>query len=441
VKGGTGAGSEPARRLVTAPRLASATAGDGAGVRSTTFPNGLVVISEHMPGVRSVALGAWVRSASLHEHRDVMGVSHLLEHMVFKGTERRSARDIALALEGLGGSLDAYTAREHTAYQARALDINLRDAADVLVDLVYRPLLRDSDLQLERKVVLEEISMVQDTPDDLVFELHNETLWGTHPYGYSILGTRETVSQLGVGELRSLHERAYHPDQTIVAAAGNLQHDHLVEVLRETGWADLSRGPEARARWPQPTPVAPTTRHVDRDGAQTHIVFGSPAISHGDPRRYTLALVSTVLGGGMSSRLFQRVREELGLAYAVFTFQTFHADAGTHGVYAATAPETIGDAMNAIREELARAAADGLSPQEIQAGKNQLAGQVTLSLESVTSRMYRAAGVELYGEPFRSLDAVLAEIERITDDDVRAACQEFFPPERQTVVTLGPGTT
>ncbi len=317
----------------------SSTAADSA-LRSTTLPNGLIVVSEFMPGVRSIALGAWVRAASLHERREAMGVSHLLEHMVFKGTARRSARDIALALEGLGGSLDAYTAREHTAYQARALDMNLRDAADVLVDLVYRPLLRASDLKLERQVVLEEISMVQDTPDDLVFELHNEALWGPHPYGYSILGTRDSVSRLGVSDLRAVHDGAYHPAQTVVAAAGNVDHDVLLDVLAETGWTDLPRGPEPPPRWPSPTPVPPCTQHVARDGAQTHIVFGSSAVSHGDPRRYTLALVSTVLGGGMSSRLFQRVREELGLAYAVYTFQSFHADTGTHGVYAATAPDT-----------------------------------------------------------------------------------------------------
>lgn len=391
-----------------------------------------------MPGVRSVALGAWVRAASLHERPDATGVSHLLEHMVFKGTERRSAKEIALALEGLGGSLDAYTAREHTAYHARALDANLREAADVLVDLVYRPLLRATDLKLERQVVLEEISMVQDTPDDLVFELHNETLWGGHPYGYSILGTRESVSRLGVSDLRELHDRAYHPTQTIVAAAGNVAHDHLLEILHDTGWADLPRGSEPPPRWPAPTVTPPTVRHVERDGAQTHIVFGSPGVSHGDPRRYTLALVSTVLGGGMSSRLFQRVREELGLAYAVYTFQSFHVDTGTHGVYAATAPERARDAVAAIQSELARLAANGLTSEELQSGKNQLAGQVTLSLESVTSRMYRAAGVELYGEPFRSLDAVLAEIAQITEDNVRAACREFFPPDRQTMVTLGP---
>ncbi len=236
-------GRSSARHLLAAASSVVQSTADESALRSTTLPNGLIVVSELMPGVRSVALGAWVRAASLHERREAMGVSHLLEHMVFKGTANRSARDIALALEGLGGSLDAYTAREHTAYQARALDANLRDAADVLVDLVYRPLLRASDLKLERQVVLEEISMVEDTPDDLVFELHNEALWGPHPYGYSILGTRDSVSRLGVSDLRAVHDRAYHPGQTIVAAAGNVDHDVLLDVLADTGWTDLAARP------------------------------------------------------------------------------------------------------------------------------------------------------------------------------------------------------
>src|SRR5437763_7049951 len=185
------------------------------GLSRTTLPNGLTVLSEHMPGVRSVALGAWVRAASLHEPRERMGVSHLLEHMVFKGTERRTAHEIALSLEALGGSLDAYTSREHTVYQGRVLDEHLLEAADVIGDIVFRPTLRESDLSLERKVILEEIAMVEDTPDDLVFELHNEVLWGRHPYGYSILGTRDTVQSLGVRDLRALHARAYHPGQLV----------------------------------------------------------------------------------------------------------------------------------------------------------------------------------------------------------------------------------
>ncbi len=220
---------------------------DGVGVRRTQFPNGLTVVSEWMPGVRSVSIGAWVRIASVHEPRRLMGVSHLLEHMVFKGTRRRTAKDIAMSLENLGGSLDAYTSREHTAYQARVLDEHLFEAVDVIGDLIFAPTLREGDLALERKVVLEEIAMVDDTPDDLVFELHNELLWGDHPYGYSILGTRESVKGLGVPELRALHSAGYQPQHIVVAASGNVEHDALLAALQKAGWEDVPRG-DAAAR-------------------------------------------------------------------------------------------------------------------------------------------------------------------------------------------------
>ncbi len=408
------------------------------GVRRTVLPNGLTVLSERLPSVRSVAFGSWVRAASVHEPRERMGVSHLLEHMVFKGTTRRSAREIALALEELGGSLDAYTSREHTSFQARVLDEHLEQAADVVHDLVFRPVLRPGDLDLERNVVLEEISMVDDTPDDLVFELHNETLWGDHPYGYSILGTRESVGALGVTELRELHERAYHPEQLVVAAAGNVEHDRLLDALQRTGWADVPRGAAGPLSAPPARPAAPAARHVEREGAQTHIVFGSPSVAYGDGRRHTIALVSMLLGGGMSSRLFQRVREELGLAYAVYSFQSFHADTGIHGIYVGTAPSTAVAAAESIREELARVAAEGIPQPELDAGKRQLKGQIVLSLESPSSRMYRAASLELYDEPYRSMDELLAIVDAIDAELVADVCRDFFAPERQTVVSLGP---
>ncbi len=408
------------------------------GLRRTGLPNGLTVLSEMVPGVRSVAFGAWVRAASVHESRERMGVSHLLEHMVFKGTPSRSAHAIALALETLGGSLDAYTAREHTAYQARVLDRHLEIAADVIGDLVFRPLLRAADLKLERKVVLEEISTVEDTPDDLVFELHNEAMWGAHPYGYSILGTRETVTALGVRELRELHARAYHPPQIVVACAGNVEHQALLDALQRTGWADLPAGDATPLNAPVLSAAAPSVRHVAREGAQTHIVFGAPTVAYGDPRRYAVALVGTMLGGGMSSRLFQRLREELGLAYDVHTFQSFHPDTGIQGVYVGTGPDTARDAAREVRDQLARLAEDSLTEEELASGKRQLAGSVTLSLESVTARMYRAASSALYGEPYRTLDETLALIDAITALEVAAVCREFFDPARQTVVSLGP---
>jgi len=407
--------------------------------RRTVLPNGLTVLSESMPGVRSVAFGAWVRAASLHEPRELMGVSHLLEHMVFKGTARRSAKQIALELEALGGSLDAFTSREHTVYQARVLDEHLDIATDVIGDFVFGPSLRASDLELERKVVLEEIAMVDDTPDDLVFELHNEALWGAHPYGYSILGTRDTVSSLGTADLKALHERAYHPSQLIVAASGNVEHDALLAALERTGWTARIGGDATRLIVPPPRTDTPSRRHVERDGAQTHIVVGTTTVAHEDPRRHAVILLSSILGGGMSSRLFQRVREELGLAYSVYTFQSFHADIGMHGVYVGTGPETARDALEAIHLELADVANHGLPESELAMGKSQLKGQITLSLESVTARMYRCAAVELYGEPYRSLDEMLALVDSVTSEQVAEVAREFFAPERQTVVSLGPG--
>ena len=407
--------------------------------RRTVLPNGLTVLSESMPGVRSVAFGAWVRAASLHEPRELMGVSHLLEHMVFKGTARRSSKQIALELEALGGSLDAFTSSEHTVYQARLLDEHLDVAADVIGDFVFGPTLRASDLDLERKVVLEEIAMVDDTPDDLVFELHNEALWGAHPYGYSILGTRDTVSSLGTADLKALHERAYHPSQLVVAASGNVDHDALLAVLERTGWTARVGGDATRLTVPPPQAEPPSRRHVERDGAQTHIVVGTTSVSHEDPRRHAVILLSSILGGGMSSRLFQRVREELGLAYSVYTFQSFHADVGMHGVYVGTGPETARDALEAIHLELADVADRGLPESELAMGKSQLKGQITLSLESVTARMYRCAAVELYGEPYRSLDEMLALVDAVTPEQVAEVAREFFAPERQTIVSLGPG--
>ena len=271
------------------------------GLYRTNAENGVTILSESMAAVRSVAIGIWVRTASAHEERAKMGVSHLLEHMVFKGTERRSARDIALELEVRGGSLDAFTSRDHTSYQARVLDEHLPQALDVLTDLVRNPALREHDLDLERRVILEEISTVEDTPDDLVFDLHAATLWPDHPYGFSILGTRDTVGELATSDLRALHARAYHPRHVVIAAAGNLDHEVLLKLLARCGWFTYQPGPDP-LRVP-PVPAAQrVSRHVARDTAQSHIVIGTDTFPYRDRRRYALVLLNTVLGAGMSSR-------------------------------------------------------------------------------------------------------------------------------------------
>lgn len=409
------------------------------GVQRTVLPNGLTVLSEWMPGVRSVALGAWVRAASLHESREQMGVSHFLEHMVFKGSERRTAKEIALSLESLGGALDAYTAREHTAYQARVLDEHLPVAADVLLDLMFQPKLRDQDLELERGVILEEIAMVEDTPDDIVFEVHGEALWGDHPHGYAILGTPETVEAITTADLRELHRKVYRPDRVVVAAAGNVTHEALLEILTAAGWADL-RGDGPLEPLPVPPAIGapPNERRVERDIHQTHLVLGNVTVPHSDPRRHALLLVNSLFGGGMSARLFQKVREELGLAYSVHSFQSFHATAGSQGIYLGCAPERVEEALQTVRSELALLQVAGLTAEELAMGKQQLKGQITLSMESVPARMYRAAAVELFDEPYRPLDAVLARVDAITAGEVAAVCHDFYGVEMQTVVRLGP---
>jgi len=410
------------------------------GVSRTVLPNGLTVLSEFVPGVRSVAIGAWVRSGSMHETPAQMGIAHLLEHMVFKGTAKYSAKALALSLEVLGGSLDAYTTREHTSFQARVLDEHIAQAADVLCELCFRPALRDADLKLERKVILEEIAMVDDTPDDVIFELHGERMYPGHPYGQSILGTPKTVKSLQVADLRALHERAYHPPQVVLAAAGNVTHEQLLDVLEATGWATQPRGVESWMAAPEP-PALITQGYAHRarkDIAQTHIVLACDAPRHGDPRRNALSVATALLGGGMSSRLFQQVREELGLAYSVYSFYNTFLDNGQHGVYLATAPEQAREAYRVVRDAMSSVASGAMTDDEIATGISQLKGQLVLSLEGVSARLYRAAEVALYDEPYRPVDALLAELDAVTPDEVRAACASFLEPAQCSVLSLGP---
>jgi predicted Zn-dependent peptidase len=408
-------------------------------ISQTIAPSGVVVLSERVGSVRSAAVGIWVRSASAHEPRPKMGVSHLLEHMVFKGTERRTAQQIALALESRGGSLDAYTSRDTTAFQARVLDRDLPQALDVLTDLVRNPALRNSDLELERNVVLEEINTVEDTPDDQVFDLSYQTLWPAHAYGYSILGTRETIGTLSTDDLKQLHARAYFPANCVIAAAGNLEHERLLELLGAHGWFDGERG-ERKGDGSPPVPAAVRgieTRHA-KDTAQTHIVFATDTVAYADHRKYALLVLANVFGGGMSSRLFQRIREELGLAYGIYAFTSFYRQAGVAGVYVGTQPKTAAQAVAAIRAEFAKLAREGLDREALAEAKQQTQGQLMLSLESPSARMYRLAAFPVHGEPYQNLDQVLATIAGLTEDEVASVAAEFFAPERQTVVWLGP---
>ncbi|HEY0672770.1 MAG TPA: pitrilysin family protein [Longimicrobiales bacterium] len=397
---------------------------------------GLLVLSEELPALRSASVGVWVRTGSVREQPAEMGVSHLLEHMVFKGTNRRNARDIALVLERLGGSLDAYTTREHTCFSARVLDEHLDTALDVLADLVLNPLLRREDLELEREVVLEEISTVEDTPDDLIFDLHASALWGDHPYGYSILGTRETVGALAEADLKRVHAREYRKPNIIIAAVGNIKHELIVERIAQLFGGAGNGAPADEHR--EPPVMVPHEARFSRPSAQTHIVFGTRTFGHGDPRRYALVLLSNAFGGGMSSRLFQKVREELGLAYAVYAFQSFYKLAGVSGVYVGTRPEWAERAAEVIKAEMRELVKNGLTEDELADMKSQVKGQLVLSMEGSGSRLHRLAGTALYDEPYLSVDELMQRVEAVTHDDINALAAEYFDPDKQVVLRLGP---
>lgn len=389
-----------------------------------------------MDGVRSVAVGAWLRQGSALDPSGLTGASHLLEHMVFRGTRQRSRRQIAAALESLGGSLNAYTAREHTGYEARVLDRHLPVAVEVLSDLIRNPLIRDEDLKREKEVVFEEIAAVEDTPDDLVFELHGDRMWCGHPYGSPILGTRQTVAAITRADLVALHRRTYLGANLVVAAAGRVDHDSFT-AMTEEWFGGLVRGAGA-----DPV-VAPRGARsgvddVHRDSAQTHIVFGSPVPGASHPDRYALLLVSAALGGGMSSRLFQRIREELALAYSVYSFQSLYAHAGLFGVYLGTRPAWAAAALAAVDDVCATVATGGLHGDELERTKEQVKGEIVLSLESPAARVGRLAGLALRNEPWIPMDLLPGLIDGVTECDIARVAAEALGPDRRYVLSLGP---
>ena len=405
-------------------------------IHRTRLPNGPTVLTERMDSVRSVAVGLWVRQGRVHEDAEEGGVSHLLEHMVFKGTQRRSARDIAWELERLGGAIDAGTTHESTTFQARVPAEALDVALDVLCDLAFRPRLAAPDLEVEREVVLEEIEAAAEVPEDIAVEAHARFLYEGHPYGEPILGTRASVRALPAAAVARVHERAYRPSNVVVAAAGAVDHEALV--------AGLARWLPDRAGEPPPADPPPPTgrsgfRRLSRDGArQTHIVTGGLSVPYRDPLRYALSVTATALGGGMSSRLFQRIREERGLAYSVYSFHGFFAEAGHLGAYVGTRPETAEQASEALTEELARLAREGLSRAELEDTRRQLKGQILISLESPMARMNRLAGLALYGHRYRTLDEVAARIDAVGREQCLEAAA-YFAPERLATLELAGG--
>ena len=408
------------RTLTTSP--------DGGVVRRTVLPGGLRVISESVPGVRSVAFGVWAGVGSRDESVALSGASHYLEHLLFKGTAKRDALAISAEIEAVGGEINAFTAKEYTCYYARVLDNDLPLAVDVICDMVTGSLLAPKDVDNERGVILEEIAMHDDDPSDAVHDTFAEMVWPGVSLGRPVLGSVETIEGLSRGAIAGYYRRRYRTPSLVVAAAGNLDHNVLVRLVRKAfaGVAvedDVPAAPRIGGRAPKFTAA---TSVVRRPTEQANLVLGTGGLARLDERRFALGVLNAALGGGMSSRLFQEVREKRGLAYSVFSFVSHYADTGLFGVYAGCHPKRAVDVLELCREQLAIAASGGLDAEELERGKGQLRGGLVLGLEDTGSRMSRLGKSELvYGE-LMTIDEILGHIDAVTPEAVQAVAFEVL---------------
>src|SRR5580693_7927297 len=405
-------------------------------IQKHVLGNGLVVITETMTHVRSVSVGVWIRNGSRREVSEENGLAHFIEHMVFKGTERRSAEAIAREMDSVGGMLDAFTSKEQICFNAKVLDEHLPIAFDVIADLVLRPKFDSEDVKKERQVVLEEIKMDLDNPEYLLHEIFTRGFWPEHPLGRPILGTPETVKKFNRDALRQRFQHWFAPDRLVLSAAGNVKHEQVLELVeREFGSLSPSGDPEAHDA---PSTHAPIHIESKRELEQVHVCIGVPSVPLADERRFAVAVMNNLLGGGMSSRLFQNIREKQGLAYAVFSELTPYSDAGMMTVYAGTAKETVDQVIDLIVKEFRDLKETLVTEEELRRAKNHLKGSLMLSLESTSSRMSNLARQELYFRRFYSLDEILASIETVTREEIQAIAREFFRPEQIAVTALGP---
>ncbi len=413
--------------------------GDGHVVRRTVLPGGLRVITEQVPGVRSAAVGMWVGVGSRDEAPSVAGAAHYLEHLLFKGTGRRSAAQIAEEIDAVGGELNAFTAKEHTCYYAHAVDADLALAVDLVCDVVFNARMAEPDFELERGVVLEEIAMRDDDPEDMLHEAFASALLGTHPLGRSVLGSEDSINGMTRASLRGFYKRRYQPHRMVLAVAGNVEHAHVLRLARKS-LADNLGGdgtpiPPRVGRWRSDAPYGLQLRTDDTE--QAHLMVGVRALNRHDDRRFTLGVLNAALGGGMSSRLFQEVRERRGLAYQVYSSVSSYADTGSLSVYAGAHPDRLGDVAGVLRAVLDDVAANGMSDAEVARGRGQLRGGLVLGLEDSSSRMSRIGKGELNFADHLTVEQTLARIDAVTPEDVAELAVELLRRPVATAV-VGP---
>jgi predicted Zn-dependent peptidase len=413
-------------------------------IRRTVLPGGLRIVTEQMAGVRSASVGVWVGVGSRDETPTLHGCSHFLEHLLFKGTRERSAMDISVALDAVGGEVNAFTAKEYTCFHARVLDKDLPLAVDVLGDMVTSSVIRSADVEAERDVILDEIAMHDDDPDDVVHNLFAEQAWGSGPLGRPSAGTEASITSLTRNQVARFYRSHYRPANVVVAVAGNVEHAAVVRRVRtafgRNGFlegTDLPLRPRVTDRARR---VTPGTIAAVRPLEQVNLVLGVRGLTRSDPRRFALGVLNTALGGGTSSRLFQEVREHRGLAYSVFSFAQQHADAGLVGVSLGCLPSRYDEVLEVVRAELRAVAEHGITEEELARGKGQLRGGLVLGLEDSGSRMSRIGKAELVYDELLSVDEVLARIDAVTLEDAAALARELFS-QPELLAVVGPRRT
>jgi predicted Zn-dependent peptidase len=398
--------------------------------------SGQRVITERLTHVRSVALGYWIGTGSRDERGDRAGVSHFIEHLLFKGSERYSAQDIAEIFDGLGGELNAATSREHTVVYARVADHHLETAIEVMSDMVYAPTLAEVDS--EREVVLEEIAMYEDQPQELVHDLIAEAVFGEHPLGRPVIGTTEVISTVSRRAISAYHRSMYVPGNVVVGAAGSLDHNELQRLLERAEQRLQPNGRGRRVRSPLVKAPPPDLRFVRKDTEQYHVCVAAPGIARSDRRRFAASLLDAILGGSASSRLFQEIREKRGMAYAVYSFASQYTDTGQIGFYVGTREENLDECLAIAAEQIADVAAGNLKPDELERAKENLKGRILLSMESTSNRMSRLGKSLITDTELLSLDRIIAEIDAVEPESLAELAGLLLAPERLSAAGIGP---
>ena len=409
--------------------------GPNSKVQKEVFPNGLVLITEAMEHFHSVSVGIWLRSGSRREPADLNGISHFIEHMVFKGTTRRSAEDIAREVDSLGGMLDAFTSKELVCFNTRVLNEHLPKAFDIVSDMVLEPKFAEDEIDREKSVILEEIRMTQDNPEDLVHELFTQNFWYPHALGKPILGTPETVSALNRETLRSWFHERYAPNNMVITAAGHLTHAQLVDLVGER-FASRATGQKV-APDSKPLPAPHVTLRSKHDLEQVHLCLGVPALPMTDRRRFAVSALNNALGGGMSSRLLQNIRERQGLAYSIFSELNSYRDVGVLSVYAGTALETVSQLVRSVLDEFRRLKEEPMPEEELRRVKDHLKGATLLALEGTGQRMNSLARYHIYFDRHYTAEELIAMLEQVTSADIQQLAQEFFRPDAIAASVVG----